>query len=276
MKTLKTPLILFSLLINFAALVAQEQVNNSYFIINNPLRHQFNASFQPNADLYFSAPFFGQTQFSVNMPVSLSDMVKKIDGQERWFIDKNWSNGRKQFLDVLGNNPSLDFDFEMNLLSFGFRLKNSYITFALSEKIVANAYLPRGLFDVIFDGLAPNGAENNAFNLNVGLDVSAYTEVAFGYSLAITDELTAGVKLKALFGQGNVSLRNENLKLYTGIDYWRLEGAETWNVSLPAEQILDADHNLKPKFSNDFTKYLTSGVGGAIDLGIDYKFKNIP
>lgn len=277
MKKMKKYIILTAIMWSAGLLFAQ-QVNNSYFIKNDPLRHNFNAAFQPDANVYFSAPAIGQMQFNLNLPVSLSNLIQKKDGQERWFFDPAW-DGRQDFLKALGKNPSLGFGMEMNLLSLGLRVKKSYLTLSLNEKVNTDIFLPRGVFDMLFDGLAPNGPESpNEFLLNAGFETKVYTEAALGYSRVIMDGLTAGAKLKLLIGHSNVSMRNENLKLFTGMDEWRLEGADTWNASLPLEQLLDENQNLDIKFypKEQIFKNLFAGMGFAVDLGADYKFKDFP
>jgi hypothetical protein len=137
--------------------------------------------------------------------------------------------------------------------------------------------LPKGVMSMLLDGFAPEGYEKTSdFVFNLGLDMSVYTELALGYSRKITSELMLGVKLKALFGSANVSIKNENLILTPGIDEWRMHGADSWNATLPAEQILNSENKIDPKPDKFGMSYFTAGMGGAIDLGATYAFRDFP
>jgi hypothetical protein len=276
MKSLYKSLFLALLLFLAFSATAQYQVKSAYFIENDPLRHQFNPAFQPQAGLYISIPVLGYTQANVEMPVMGSDLLYHLNGNDYWFLDKNVPNGRENFLKTLGNHPMINLGGEINLFSLGWRVKKSYITISASEKMAVDFALPKGVFNMLLDGLAPSGEDGDDFVFNFGLDASLYTEIAAGYSLKINDQLTAGVKLKALLGTADISARNENLILTTGIDQWRLRGNDTWSITTPLDQLLNDEGKFDPVSPRNVVAKLVSGFGGAIDIGVTYDFKTFP
>ncbi|MDP4239815.1 MAG: DUF5723 family protein, partial [Bacteroidota bacterium] len=150
----------------------------------------------------------------------------------------------------------------------------SYWSFSLTEKVDAHLELPKELMKFLLYG-TPN-IDNNLYNLqNFGIDMSAYTEAALGYSRILNDKWSVGAKLKFLYGTANVATNNESLNLKAGINQWTLTGQGTINSSSP----IKINGNNFQSVTSDFPSTISDwvkpyGLGAGFDLGVAYKPMN--
>ena len=95
--------------------------------------------------------------------------------------------GHAPLLNALKPTTHIVNEYRVNLLGFGFRLPDGYFTFGLSERYKMGLNIPRSLVSLLLDG-APDTLSVNRYNLRkLGGDVSAYLEMAFGYSRQIDE-----------------------------------------------------------------------------------------
>lgn len=257
----------------YSSLKAQ-QVNTLYFIENNPVRHLYNPSLQPDYDLYISLPVLGFSQLSIeNNSLSLKDIIYNSGGQTISFL--NTPTTVAKFYNTLSTNTVLRADLHTNLLGFGFRHESAFWTFTLSEKANAMVGLPKDLFK-----LGLYGTENmlsNTFHLTtLQSDISIYTEAALGYSKRVTDQWTLGAKLKFLYGTANFSIQNNNIQLQAGVENWNMTANGSANVSSPIQ--ITAANNFQTFSYNAPTNTIDwlkpSGLGAGIDLGAEYQLNS--
>ncbi len=239
-----------------------QQVNNLYFLENAPVRHYLNPAFQPLSGFYLGFPVLGYTQFGVgNNSFTLSSLATpKLD-----------------VFQSLKQTTNLHSDIQFNILDFGFRNKDAYWSFGITEKVNIQVGLPKHLFELMMFGAARevNGEvqyENNIFDLKtLSLGAQAYTEAALGYSKLLNEKWSVGAKLKFLYGTGNLSARFDNFELVTGVDQWRIKANGILNISSPIK-IKIVDDSLSYSLPSAVTDYAKPyGMGGAIDLGFTYK-----
>jgi len=264
----KTLLIICLLLRGFSA--NSQQVNTMYFMENVPVRNYLNPAFQPLSDFYFGLPILGYSQFSIgNNSVTLKDIIYKQNNQTIFFFDP--AGNKQLFYNLLKPTTIFQTNTNVNLLDFGFRSGNSYWTFSLTQKLDGNIGIPKDFLKLPLFGTPE--LYNNAFNFdNLSADLSVYTEVALGYSLKSNEKFSIGGKIKFLYGMANISTRNQNLSLNTGVDKWVVSGNGAVNASLPGNlkvgNQIDSLSYAAPS-SSDLIK--PNGMGAGIDLGISLK-----
>lgn len=257
--------------LGFSALATTaQQVNTLYFMENVPVRNNLNPAFQPYSDFYLGLPVLGYTQFGLgNNSITVKDMVYGKNNKTIYFLNKN--GDKTKFYNVLKPTTSLQTDLHLNLLNFGFRTGVSYWTFGLSERIDGYLGVPKDMMKLVLYGMPE--LENNKYNFKIlGINLSAYTEAALGYSRNLNDNLTIGAKLKFLYGNFNASVSNKNLDLNAGIDEWRITGENVMNYSGPAELTGNSFETFGLNMPGAVTDWIKpSGLGGGIDLGVTFK-----
>ena len=238
---------------------------------NVPVRHYLNPAFQPLTDFYFGLPLLGFSQFGVgNNSLTIKDVVyNDQNGKPIWFLNPN--GDKAKFYNTLRNNTLFQTDNQFNLLNFGFRSGTSYWSFSLTEKINGQFNIPKDLLKIALYGTPE--LENNVYNFrSLGMNMSAYTEAAFGYSKKVNDKWTVGGKFKFLYGTGNISTANQNLDLTAGVEQWKLKGQGSLNIALPGQvQIgdsLESINYMSPVSNSNW--YKPYGLGVGIDLGFTF------
>ena len=284
----------------FAALcmnAGAQQVNTLYFLDNAPVRHYINPAFTPLSNFYLSLPVLGYTSlWAGNNSISMQDAIFRQDGKTVTFLHPDVKDGRQNFLKKLRPSTLIESDMQINLLSFGFRLKDkNYLHFTLNQKSDMGISLPRDLFRMVLTGvMQPDPNDNNRlkgdYNFKaLGADISLYTELGLGYTREINEHWSVGGKLKVLFGQGFMGMTNNRLGMSMSDDKWNVDGNGRMMMAAPFDALVDKngqvlampDHltydNMKAMFDNgiqlsDWKSLLKpAGMGAAIDLGMTYK-----
>jgi len=251
--------------------VSAQQLNTLYFMENSPVRTYYNPAFQPLSKFYINLPVLGSTFIEAgNNSLTLKDVVYNKNGETILFL--NPAGDKNKFYKSLHNETWLNTDLQLNLLGFGFRFENSYFSFDITEKVDGGIFFPKDMFKLLLYGTPE--LENNIFNFkNLGGSVSAYTEVALGYSKILNDQWSVGGKVKFLAGNANASLSNDHLSLNANIDQWLLNGKGSFKISSPAQvtigEKLDSIEFTKPGSTSDWFK--PSGMGAGLDIGFTYK-----
>ncbi|GHU67128.1 hypothetical protein FACS189413_01340 [Bacteroidia bacterium] len=261
--------------------VFAQQTNTLYFMKGVPERGGYNPAFQPDYNLWIDIPILPNLNIGIGNN-SLNYNV--LFPNNLFFMDANATQYREGFYNALKSTTKLNADVAIDLLGFGFKVGKSYWNFNLTEKISANVFLPKSLFD-----LPLHGTETGFYDMtSLGVDVSLYTEAGLGWSYKITDRLNVGVKGKFLMGQANISTDIDALKLTANRQKWALEAAGSVRASIPLVnipwvdgQVIDKDAfdqiEMPEKFSpSDITKMIFNGYGAGLDLGVSWEvIKNL-
>ena len=271
MKIIYRLFVLIVFLTGFTIMSQAQQVNSMYFIENSPMRHTLNPAFQPMCSFYIGVPgasnFLFSTEFS---PWTAKDLS---------------TNTKAQLYDKLPSISTLGFNYNLTLLNFGFRKKNTYATFSVSNKGEAYAFLPKEYFLLPFygnvkDGVDPIAGQSVFDWKNLGARASVYTEVAIGLSEVLNEQWTVGGKLKFLYGHAYMSGLTDNLNYTASPNEFQLNGTASVKYSGPIlpNQIsflnptapnVSLDNLIKQYQTGDLVA--PTGVGGGIDLGATFK-----
>jgi hypothetical protein len=240
-------------------LVMSQQINTLYFMENMPLRHTLNPAFQPETKYYISLPVVGGMSMDFgNNSVTLQDVIYNYNGQTITFLDAN--GDVDAFYKKLKPTTVFNADFQVNLLSFGFKKDHSFWNFSLTQKMQGVMMMPKDLFKLTLYG-TPDIFENS-YNLNLlHASVSYYTEAALGFSTQLDDQWTIGAKVKFLYGTANMSTTNNYFSFNAGLE----------KVQLNAKGSLNYAGEVKPfedfLYSGIFSIRKPSGLGAGVDLG---------
>ncbi|ADQ78993.1 hypothetical protein Palpr_0841 [Paludibacter propionicigenes WB4] len=254
--------------------IRAQQVSTLYFMENSPERNYLNPAFQPLTQFYLSLPIIGFTQLDVgNNSLALKDFIYRRNDQNITFLNKNGDVG--SFYRNIRHNMVIRTDLQTNLLTFGLRHEQTYWNFSLSEKVNGMAAIPKDAFKLALYGTPDINANNYNF-ATLQTDMTAYTELAAGFSRQEDEQLTIGAKLKLLLGNVNISNTNKAARLYAGIDKWVLNLNGSVNVSAPVAYRVDSGYQSVSVSSNnrvgDWLK--PAGVGAGVDVGAVYRLND--
>ena len=266
--------LLVAVLLMSASITSAQQVNTLYFLENAPMRHIINPAFQPVSKVYVALPVIGYSSLSAgNNAFTMQDFIFKdaITGNT---ITPLHPNANHDWLNNKPNRVLFDADVYLNILGFGFRVKDfGYVHVNISEHFIGGIGIGKSLFGL------NNLTSGTIGPLSLGANVTAYTDIALGYSHKINDHWTVGGKFKLLVGQAYLGANINDLSIETGYDALIAKGHGEIFAAAPLmweqlpENINDLpnmDYNaLVSKNITDLFK--PAGIGAALDLGMTYK-----
>ena len=276
---LKYSLLLFIGLVVSNLTTAQKMNNTLYLMQNVPQSNQLNPAIQPECKVFLGFPGLSSIYFNhSNSSFNYDDIIKDGTGLQRdsLVVDINSFHNALKSTNIISNQ--LDYTF----FSLGIRAKKMFFTLDISSKVDTRFGFDKGLISFFKDGNA--AYMGRTANLGaIGLEGTAYNEVALGVSKQVTEKLTVGIKAKALLGVANMHMDESDLSVFTSEsgDLVQLRSKQLMKVSMPLD--------ITQKTADDGTNYIddidildddmdadffsgTNNKGFAFDLGATYQF----
>ena len=262
------------LLLGLASLWATP--NTLYFMEYLPYQSVMNPALQPRCTTYVELPAISTiSAFANTGGLSLNDFLYVKDGKLVTFMHPEFGN-KEAVYSKLMKSPGVDFEFDLSLFGFGFRLKEKgYVHINASLRTDVSVGLPKGIFSLAMNG-TPDTINVNSYGIDLPMSVNAYLDLNGGYSEKINDQWTVGGRLHLLYGLANARLKSDNLSINLSQQEWNISGGLKGNLSIPGVGFeTDEDGNvLGVKTSSDVTEFLKSlsySIGASVDLGAVYK-----
>lgn len=260
-------------------LVSAQKMNNTLYLMQNvPQSNQLNPAIQPDCNVFIGFPGISSIYLNyANNGFSYGDLIKNGTGslKDSLVVDIN------SFHDILQSTNNISNQAEVTLFALGIRANKMFFTLDISSKVDARFGFDKGLISFLKDGNAAYLGRTADLG-SLGLEGTAYNEIAFGVSKQVTEKLTLGVKAKILFGVANMYMDKSDLSVTTSQtgDLVSLHSKQMLRVSMPLsitekadpdgtryiKDIKVLDDNLDAPFFSG-----TNNTGFAFDLGMTYK-----
>ncbi len=271
----------FSSLMLLSHVIKGQQNNSLYFTDRIPQSIQLNPALQPMASSFVGMPLISGLEVNAgNNALGFSDIL--IKQKDSLFLPAATKEISDKTLNTLRKNNIFATSAQVDLLSFGFKINESYISFLISEKMYANFSLPKDLLTFASQGIT----FGDTYNINnLKANATHYREYSVGYSQKVSDRLYFGIRGKLLFGKANLNMKQLDLTL--SVPELNSPDWETVNVSSSVKinssiPHLDAytDANGQPDSLNmrefagneiiwDYL-LLSKNKGFGVDLGFNY------
>lgn len=258
MKSIKSYLYLVTLVLLSLGATAQNDLTlyNMNFVHT---RLNLNPAFRPQAKVNFAVPGIGSTMIAFsNSGFVYNDFMKKR-ADDSTYIDLNGMLG--------GMKPKnfLSSAFKFQLFDLGIKIGAGYLRLHAQERIEMRLSYSKDLFGLLINGNGPTAGTEQ--KLNVGMDAIHYREYGLGYSHEISEQWTAGVTLKYLYGMENIQTVSSDIALLTDPNTYALTGRTNIHINTSG---LDTAFD---GASDNVSKYLLGkkNTGFAADLGVTYK-----
>ena len=200
-----------------------QNLNSAYFMDGFTYGHELNPAQEYDRDSYFSVPFL-----TGNLNVGLKGNLQLKD----IFLQNPNGNGLATYLhpDIsydkamsgFSSNNKLITDLRWDLLSFGFHAFKGYNTVTVGIRTNVGMNIPYELFSLT------KKLENRDYNFsNLGVDATAWAEVALGHSHQVNEAWRVGGKAKILIGGAYARMKMDNLDM-------NLQDANRWTLATKA------------------------------------------
>ena len=250
--------------------------NTLYFMEYLPYQSFMNPAMQPRCTTYVELPAMSTISVYGNTGgLSLNDFMYVKDDKLVTFLHPEFGN-KEAVYSKLMESPGADFELDLSLFGFGFRLKEKgYVHINASVRADVSLGLPKDIITLGMNG-TPDTVNVNSYKVDVPLSMNAYLDLNGGYSEKINEKWTVGGRLHLMYGLANVRLKSSDLTLDLSQQEWKLSGGIKGDVSIPAINV-ETDENgevteLKTvEGVEEFFKSLSYSMGASVDLGAVYK-----
>jgi hypothetical protein len=265
----------------FSYIAIAQQSNSLYFMDGIPQSNQLNPAVQPKYNFYFGLP--GLSSFEMNegnSAVSFSDILTKMPNSDSLVWPIYNQDTKTNFLSKFSAVNYFNSDVRNDWISFGFRIKNTYLSFSIGERIESYSFIPKDLIQLGLNMNYSNLATESFDLSNFGVKTQWYREYTIGVSQEINPNLTFGFRAKLLFGIASIETTNSEIKLNnTGPTSWETHSTVDMNSSIPnltlaykANGDVDFENSKFEDVNNatDAKNILlnTKNSGFAIDMGV--------
>jgi hypothetical protein len=257
-----------------------QQNNTLYFMHSIPQSNLTNPAMQCNCSFNISGILALPVNFELsNTGFNYSDFIHKGTGNQKDSLVFDIPN----VIGKLKKTNFLIFDYYLNIFSAGFKLKDFYFSFNVTDKFNFRFGYPRDLIKAIYEG---NGGSFLGHTIDAGgLGISAnyYREYAFGISAKIDKKFTVGIRPKLLFGKFNIYTRKNDItwKTYDSDFGYQFHSDIEINSSQPFYTFNNLyysskTHQVEGNFSGNNPTLMkvmmnNHNVGFGLDLGLIYK-----
>ncbi len=266
------------LFLGVTVLVSRAQHSQTlYYMQRLPQSTHMNPAIQPACNVYIGLPAINSVQLSAgNDRLTLADVIMKHPTQDSLITFLHPMANKDAFLDNLKAKNSIFEQLHINLFYLGFRVKDWYFGFNISERQQMQFTYPKDLVTLALKGNDP--FENDLMDLSaLNTQVMYFREYGLAVSKQVGADWTFGVRPKLLFGKGYVDTEIEDMSVYWGTDSVRINGDARVNISAPVDIKRDTDGNFdgfEERSDIDAMDYALSSnnMGFAIDLGATYNY----
>jgi len=172
-----------------------------------------------------------------------------------------------------------NFNFSMDLVNAGFRINKLFFNIDYRMRVNADFQYSKDFLGFFILGNGHYLGNDNPCDFNIGIDAMAFTELGVGVQYDINEHLTIGVRPKLLCGIANVTVTNENTKIYTDPNTYAISADVDLDIKLAS--VLKSDLNRIGNITSIFDNFeagnaidIKENIGFGVDLGASYKFNS--
>lgn len=239
---------------------------NSYILYgftDVPQSVSLNPAFRPDATIFIGIPALSNVEVSLlNTAGSYSEFFSKKPGSNIDELDMS-------SLIKSDNNVKFSrFFVNQDLLFAGFKIKKTFFTVGVSQRISLNIIANNDLFKLIWNSTAENAGTVLTLD-NTTLSETHMLDYHAGLSVPVTSKVTVGARIHLLQGLSNIQTKNSGLSFTTQSD-----GNNGYDMYTKAYLLVNTSgfqNNNNDNFNTG--NYLTDfrNIGFALDLGTSVK-----
>lgn len=250
-----------------------QALKGSYFLDGSLQRNRLNPAFAPRAG-YLGLPVISNLGVGVYGNVGPADFLYPKNGELYTFLNQNVTVG--EFMKNLPNRPSVDMEFDTDILNFGFFTKDgSFWNFDMGVRVDAQMGLPRDLLVFLKQGMAASEQTYSLKGFDLYQTSSVYMSVGHSRDLSdVVDGLRVGAKFRAFKPIEHIGLTMGDSYLTLSQDKWMVNSSASGVIAASFLEInpgaLEGDSE-EELFETGTGASASAGFGFAFDLGAEYK-----
>ena len=160
-----------------------------------------------------------------------------------------------------------NFNMSLDILNVGFRVNKLFFNLDWRTRVNTEFQYSKDFVGFFVLGNGHYLGDDNPCDFNVGADATAFMEFGLGVQYDVNDKLTIGVRPKLLNGLANITVTNEQTKIYTDPDTYSISADV--NLDIKAASVFKTDFN---RISDIVNVMDSLGVGSMFDAKNNYGF----
>lgn len=284
-------ILLVAVLSTLAAPLARPQgLRTSYFMEGAHYRLQLNPALAPSRG-YVNLPGVGNAGAAFySNALGLGDVKDILSNED----DANYFASDKFMSRLKDKNYALA-TAGTDIIAAGWWHGPGFMSVNVGVKVNGNFKAPKALFSFMRDMRGMNSIDYSDFTRSIGneeVNLTAFTELGFGYARELNDRFSVGGRVKGLLGMGNLHLTVRDAIVKTNLqglspEYNWTYGDITELLEAEGTASIDIDADLETSFEGldlltngkdyiDEIKFKASGMGvaglgAAVDLGFSWR-----
>ena len=178
--------------------------------LKTPYTYRINPSATPETKFFIGLPMLGHQNVQITNRISSVNNLFVKNAQDSLVL-----NTSESFYNAMGEKTYIGVDVTNQIFAFGFKAKNSYINFDISNRLVSEVGFGSDLFKFIAQGNGGSLLGQRAGFDGLGASLMSYIEYGLGYSREINPNVSIGGRFKLLSGLANLSGTNTSFGITT-------------------------------------------------------------
>lgn len=262
--------------------VAGQQNNSLYFLDRVPQSIQLNPALQPSNTFYIGFPALSGFEINAgNNALGFNDIFIQNNELDMVVTPLYSKDLTLQALDKLRKHNIFSADAQVDLISFGFKIRDNYLSFLIADRFSMRTDIPKDLALFAYQGIDVG----KTYSFDFGAKATYFREYSIGYSQKISDRLYFGIRGKMLFGKANFSAGQTSISLNEP-DWQTIEVSASMkvNTSVPLLNVYtdakgrpDSIGFRETDSPGDFVReivMLRKNLGFGLDLGLQYNLND--
>jgi len=199
--------LLFSILLA-SSLFAQR--NLTLMDLKTPYTYRVNPSVSPETKFFIGLPMLGHQNVQITNRISSVNNLFVKNAQDSLVL-----NTSESFYNGMGKRTYIGVDVTNQILAFGFKVKNSYFNFDISNRLLTEVGFGSDFLKFLSQGNGGSLLGKRAGFDGLGASLMSYIEYGLGYSREINPNVSIGGRFKLLSGLANLSGTNTSFGITT-------------------------------------------------------------
>jgi len=231
--------------------------------------------FNPGIRMPYNGMFglaLSNINFSVYNSSLNADNIYSFNSQGVEVID-----GAKFVNSLKEQDNYLSANFSVDLFNVGFRVKKFFFNLDWRMRFDSEFQYSKDFIGFFVMGNGHYLGADNPCDFNVGIDLTAFTEFGVGVQYDVNEHLTVGVRPKILSGIANITVNNDQTKIYTDANTYAISADV--NLDIKAATIFNTDisriGDIDKLFDSENTNEILDikeNMGLGVDFGASYIF----
>ena len=251
-----------------------QALRTGYFMDGNLYGYRLNPALQAPRG-HFSLPILGGMQMNAMGNVGIGSFLYDSPTNPNELVTfMHQSVDTKKFLNSLEDENKMRMDFDVSILSLGFRAFGGFNTIDLNMRSQTTANLPYGLFAFMKE----MSNKNYSFS-DLSVESRNFVDLSIGHSREVIKGLTAGARFKILAGLGYAGLKVDRMDIKMGKNSWEISAKANADIALGGAFTYDTPTEPGKKAKIDGYEDITpgsEGLGFGVDFGVTYDFNHLP